>query len=476
MYENISSSYPATFFYNLSKLQGSMSKQLIKVTADNTSATPSQITNIRLPISALLNMESLMLYFKVDIKAGGSDPATIPARNSSTFIKRMSVTMNNVTVQIMQDYNLLYNIYSDFTNKSLTQGVAGQFLDPSTIWTEGAGGSDQVAITGANALLAGTANQTGIQMCISDFLGFFGSASTKILPSNKTGEIVISVEWAPSYECLCGTAEASVATYSGSNTYSVSEIYATCEALSFSDDSYYESIGDKDLMIGYNDYIVTKFASVEKKSGANCTTYLSAGSIDHILGTCVAPVSLPSPMVAYGSLGTGASDATVANVYKYLSDPVAYDGNSSATGADNKYGDGFFNSLAMQRNLQHIESSVFSINNKQLNYAPLNPYEIFNNNLLALGYENVDVNASFHSGCVSLLHFFKYYGACIQSLELIDKDSFYISGLSSQGSSASVNWTCKFSGASNTMSVVPVIIAKLSRVLHVRSGRMISSE
>jgi hypothetical protein len=188
------------------------------------------------------------------------------------------------------------------------------------------------------------------------------------------------------------------------------------------------------------------------------------------------PVSLPSPLVAYGSLGTGASDTTVANVYKYLSDPVAYDGNSSATAADNKYGDGFFNTLAMQRNLQHIETSSFSINNKQLNYAPLNPYEIFNNNLCALGYENVDVNTSFHSGCVSLLHFYKYYGACIQSLELIDKDQFFISGLSSQGSSASINWTARFTGASNTLKVVPVIIAKLSKVLHVKAGRMISSE
>jgi hypothetical protein len=247
-----------------------MSKQLIKVTADNTSATPGQITNIRLPISALLNIESLMLYFKVDIKAGGSDPATIPARNSSTFIKRMSITMNNTTVQIIQDYNLVYNIYSDFTNKSLTQGVAGQLLDPSTIWTEGAGASAQVPITGANALLAGTANQTGIQMCISDFIGFFGSASTKILPTQKTGEIVISVEWAFPADCLAGTAEATTATYSGSNTYSVSEIYASCEALSFSDDSYYESIGNKDLMIGYNDYIVTKFQEVEKKSKCKC--------------------------------------------------------------------------------------------------------------------------------------------------------------------------------------------------------------
>ena len=64
----------------------------------------------------------------------------------------------------------------------------------------------------------------------------------------------------------------------------------------------------------------------------------------------------------------------------------------------------------------------------------------------------------------------------MQSLELLDKDQFYISGLSSAGSSCAINWTANFTGASNTLSVVPVIIAKLSKVLHVGKGRSISVE
>jgi hypothetical protein len=64
----------------------------------------------------------------------------------------------------------------------------------------------------------------------------------------------------------------------------------------------------------------------------------------------------------------------------------------------------------------------------------------------------------------------------MQSLELIDKDMFYISGLSSAGSSAAVNWVAKFSGSGNTVSVVPVIIAKCSKILHVKPGRNIQIE
>ena len=474
MYENIPANYPSTFFYNLSKLQGAFSKNLVKVTADRVTASPQEITNIRLPIGALLNMDSFALWFKVT--TSGTN-VTVPARYASTFIKRLSLTMNNVSVQIIQDYNLVYNIANDHMNKDKTKGIGGEFLDNSTRWTEGAGASDQTAITGASTMLAGTAHLSNEQFCINNWMGLFGSASTRILPTDRTGEITISVEWAPNYEVLGGSGEASATSYTASDTYSISDIYFTSEAFSFSDDTYYKSIGDKDLKIGFNDYVVTKFANVQKVNDINVTTYLSAGSIDYVYGTALLPQSVPKPMVAYGSLGTGATETVVANIYKYLSDPVTYDGNASTTTADNIYGDGFYSTLAMQRCLQHLDTSQWSINNKALNFSPLNKYEVFYNNLLALGYENVDASSNgFHPGVVSLLHYYKYYAVAIQSLELIDKDAFYISGLSSAGSSCSVNWVCKFTGSSNTLSVVPVIVAKMSKVLHVKPGRQIMVE
>jgi hypothetical protein len=151
----------------------------------------------------------------------------------------------------------------------------------------------------------------------------------------------------------------------------------------------------------------------------------------------------------------------------YLANPV---GNTSE-------GDGFFSTKNMQRNLSHLKASQFSINNKALNWGAFNQQEVFQNNLLALGYENVDISANgFNSAILSMFHFYKYYACHLQSLELIDKDSFYISGLSSSGSSCAINWTCSFEGASNSVVIVPVIIAKLSRVLNVGKGRSIYIE
>ena len=470
MYEQIPATLPQEFFYNLSKLQGSMSKNILKVTADRTTATAGNITQFRLPIGSLIDLRSLSVWWKTKIT--GTNP-TIPARYSSSFIKRISISANNVVIQQIEDYNLLYNIMADHTNKSHTKGLAGEFLDNTIIYGDSTLASTDTksqALTAVNAMLASTANQTAIPMHVNNFLGVLGSTSTPIWPTDRFGEIIISIQWDQPYAMLGGTAEASSTTYSG-NAYELSDLYLSVEALSFSDDSYYTSIGNKDLMYGFNDYIVTRFAECTKTQGINVTTYLNANSLDWVACTAVVNQTQPTTMVGYGGNGDGTS-ANVINVYKYLSDPVAYVNNN---GSSPESGDGFYNTAYMVRDLQGLESCQFSINNKALNYAPLNKYEVFQNNLCTLGYEGIDASKNgLIDTCVSIFHYFKYYGMCMQSLELIDKDQYYISGLSSAGSSCAVNCAIKFTGGAYT--IVPIMIAKMSKVLHVKAGRMISVE
>ena len=470
MYDNLPASLPADFFFNLSKLSGSASKQLIKCSADRTSATPNTISNIRLPIGSLLNLKSASIWFKTSLT--GTNP-TVPARYASSFIKRMSISCNNVVVQMVEDYNIIYNVLADHNNKGLSKGIAGEFLDNSIIWSEGAStGTAQTALTGQKALLDAVTNQSNIQMCLNNFLGFLGSSSTALCGTDKFGEILISLSWGNPYECLGGTASSTSVSYSD-NSYTIDDIYMTIEALSFSDDSYYNSINSKDLMYKFDDYTVVKFAETTKASGINCTTYLNAGSIDWIFASAMRAQTLPKPMVAWGSLGAGdGSTDKVISTFEYLSDPVAYVNNVDTT----THGDGFFSTEYMVRDLQGIDTCQISINNKALNYAPLNKYEIFQNNLCALGYENVDASANgLINTCVSIFHYFKYYGGVFQSLSIIDKDNFYISGLSSAGSSCAVNVNIKFNSTA-TYAITPIIIAKMSKVLHVKSGRMISVE
>ena len=289
----------------------------------------------------------------------------------------------------------------DHNNKAHSKGIAGEFLENTIIWSEtDPSGTNQVAITGANALLASTTNQTAIQMNVNNFLGILGSSSTPLWPTDRMGELTITIQWDQPYAVLGGTAEASSATYTN-NTYELSDLYLTCEALSFSDDSYYTSIGDKDLMYSFSDYTTTRFATCTKTAGINVTTYLNANSLDWVGITAIRNQTTPKTMVGYGGNGDGAT-ANVVNVYKYLSDPVTYANNNGSSPVS---GDGFYNTEYFVRDLQGIESVQFSINNKTLNYSALNKYEAFVNNLNALGYEGLNSSADgLISTCLSIFN------------------------------------------------------------------------
>ena len=65
MFESVAGSYPLYFQSNIAKLNGSMSKSMLKVISDRTTAEPQTLTNIRLPIGSLLALESLALNFKI---------------------------------------------------------------------------------------------------------------------------------------------------------------------------------------------------------------------------------------------------------------------------------------------------------------------------------------------------------------------------------------------------------------------------
>ena len=114
MYSEFPASYPSKFMLSVKKLAGGMNRQTIKVLPDRTTCEPNGIMTFRMPLGAIVDLESLMWYFKVT--DSGTSPLTC-GRNASNFIKRLSVNINNVSTMIINDYNLVHNIYSDFHNK-----------------------------------------------------------------------------------------------------------------------------------------------------------------------------------------------------------------------------------------------------------------------------------------------------------------------------------------------------------------------
>lgn len=474
VYEAISSDLPRVFFYNLKKLKGSFSKQLIKITPDRTLASPNDITSFRFPIGSVLNMQSLNLHFKGSTK--GTNPTLFP-KYTSTLIKRLSVSVNNVSVQIINDYNIVYNIYADLNSANPTTRY-GEKFDTTTSFTNttlSASATTAQPLVATNLLLATQGLISNERMVINHFLGILSGGSTPIWNTDIMGEIVVSVQW-ENQGILCGTAEASATTYTSADTYELSDIYMTVESLSFMNDEYYQALGEADKMIGFHEYQTVRFPKVAKNSGIDVTTYISASSIDAIVGTALTPngiTAIPKTMVGHSACSVG---TTVVNIYKYLADPVASTGAGGTVaqvGDVLNFGDGYFSTMNMIRDLQYINTSVFYINNRMINYQPLDPLEIHNQNLLALNYENQDLsNNGYNSAAVSLVHFFKYYGVCIQDLSLINPATFYLSGINSAGSSVSLNWKATFNSFCAVDSY-PMLLIKCSKIMTISSGRQI---
>jgi hypothetical protein len=474
VYENISADLPKQFFYNLKKLKGGFSKQIIKITPDRTIASPNDITTFRFPIGSVLNLQSLNLHFKGSTK--GTNPTLFP-RYTSTLIKRLSVSVNNVSVQIINDYNIVYNIYADLNSANLTTRF-GEKFDTTTQFTNttlSSATTTSSPLVSTNLLLASTGLISNERLVINHFLGILGGGSTPIWNTDLMGEIVVSVQW-ETQGVLCGTAEASATTYTSSDTYELSDIYMSIESLSFVSEEYYQALATADKMIGFHDFSVIRFPKVAKNSGIDITTYISASSLDAVIGTALpanAITAIPKTMVGHSACSVGTS---VVNIYKYLADPVASTGAGGSVaqvGDVLNYGDGFFSTMNMVRDLQYILTSVFYINNRMINYSPLDPLEIHQQNLLALNYENLDLsNNGFNPSCVSLAHFFKYYGACFQDLSLLNPQTFYLSGINSAGSSISINWKATFN-AFCAQDAYPLLVIKCSRIMNISDGRQI---
>ena len=135
-------------------------------------------------------------------------------------------------------------------------------------------------------------------------------------------------------------------------------------------------------------------------------------------------------------------------------------------------GDLFNQSKAFRRDLVGITTSSVEINNIPLTPQPLKPWEMFTETLIFLGNHNLDMSVGIHEGTLSLPHFCKYYGTHIVSLENIQTDGFYKSGLDGKSSALNIVWKPSFDSPA-TNSIIPVIYAKTTRMLILSEGHNI---
>ena len=475
---DITSSFPTCLSYRIKQLVGNMSRISVKLTPDRTTGiSPSDIITIKLPNSSIVDFRTFNLFYQ--FSTSGTTGTFLHPRYSSSLIERVSIIINGNTIDITPGYNFLYNTLMDLEGSSFDQFSKRnicEFFDPSLKFTSAdPSSSADVALVGANWTASGTAAPSKIDGAITHWLSFLGSCAPSCLDLSDLGDVFIQFSISNSY-VLPATINATAQTLAGAS-FTLDNVYATCDIISFASDEYYSlkasKLASSGLNVGFYSYLNARFASATKSSGINVNWNVSANSLDQIICTMAKTDqnSTWKPMIVYGANDTG---STVYNMSQIVADPVGKTNNTGSVRTD-VLGDGFMNSYYFIRNAQSIKESKISINNLSLNYGFITPKEIFIETMKALGYNQIDLGTNGLNACIfSLVHFCKYYFAHIQDLTIQDTKDFWISGLNSLGSTLTITWEANFSGASNSQTTIPILYARLSKILNIREGRNIT--
>lgn len=474
------SGFPKNLAYTLKQLSN-FTKQTVKVIPDRTTVNFGEVSRFKLPASALIDFRTLSIFADVSLykgavgTAGATNWSAHLPRNTGSLIQQLTITCNGVQLCNINDYNLLYNTLYDLEGADVSQGSKRllENYDPSTYFYSGTTVAANTPIGVVNSQDGNNTNcfETGRPIVINNFLGFLSSLSTPVLDLNDTGDIYIDIRWA-SPSVLWGSTNATAPTYStpANSTCTFANLRMTCSKINFESSEYYtlkeEKLVGDGLLVGFYDYWTSRGTSVPKSSGVNMNFNVTTNSLDQIIATFQQNDYQTFRQLVLKNSDTQASLITYS---KYLADYVA---NTNTTAG---FGDGFNQSYYFMRPGTDLLTSQFSINSVNIDPYPLPPSEIWNQNLIALGMNNLDMGTSgVHPGCLSLFHFLKYYFCHILSLENISGDGqFWRSGLSGNGSTININYSATFN-VTNTESISPVLFCRSTKVLSIKAGHIVT--
>ena len=485
---SIVSDFPKNLAYNLKQLSG-FSKTTVKITPDRTSIGTNDIIRFKLPSGTLVDLRSLVWYFTADCSgtcsvAGGA--VHLP-RYSSSLIERLTVSANGITLSSISSYGLLYNSLMDMEGADISQASKRitERYDPTTTFTSATASNDNKISVVEGGDNGGT-NDAGVKLAVNHWMGLLNNISTPVIDTSFLGDVIIEIQTAPASVLWAGV---SLVSPVYSNTaFTLSNNFMTISKIVFNDDLYYQLLSEKllssSLLLGYYDYYTARGSATQKSSGISINFNINSASLDQLITTFQhSDFNSTKPLVAYGYNGIVDADGTGPfSMAQILADPAART-NTIATAAtintdcigfiDN--GDAFCQSWYFKRGGNALTNAQYFVNNVAVNPYALTPIEIFNENLQALGYNNIDVGTNgIHAGCLSLEHFLKYYYVHILSLENISGDgNHWISGLDGNSASINIQYNASFS-STNTQQVIPVVFCRSSKILNVSAGRQLS--
>ena len=461
------SGFPKNLAYNLKKLQGSIIKQKLKISADQTEYKPNQIIRINFPIGRMLDFRSIVLY-STNATTSGTGGIHFTRGGLHSLIQNLALTANGRNLQTTNDYNFVWNTIADlegyYSQEQVSKRIT-ELFDPSLNYTYPNGSTAPTAVFQANSTTndgAGTGDAKCF--CVNNWLGFFnGSCST--LNTNDIGQLQLAITLAPAGALYYKTG----ATAPTDASYSLKEVFLTLDTITFTNSLYTDLVKSQldggGLNVAYYDYIVQQLSSTAKSTaGINVSTQINANSLDQVIATF-----RPSAYDTIGELLIGtATTGTLRSYNEIIYTPLTTSAGAG-TSSIGTHG-GFNQNKYFRRDGTGFDGSTFYINSQPFTVST-SPIETFNNTLQSLNYNNLDISSGgIHAGCHSLGHFCRNYFADVLSLENLSGDNnWWVSGLGGNGGSIQIGYNAKFKD--NTDNIFPVLICRVSKILNIKFGR-----
>lgn len=246
-------SLPPNLTYFMQRLLG-VSTSHFKIYPQNTgSQTANKIIRFELPSNTLLNLKSTRLFFNVVTASNNSEASRLP-NDTRSFIDRMAIYMGGVLVQnSFSNYNVLVHAQKALgADRCTDTTLTHQEIPRQNSYHNGA------AIAGLE-----TYTTPDVQLAITDFLGFLGSAEPSIVDSGIFPQITVEITLAdnviiPSIltandDVLATTTKTGgiCATSSNGANYTITEMTMQVEVLGMASSMLDEVVMQRISQVGY---------------------------------------------------------------------------------------------------------------------------------------------------------------------------------------------------------------------------------
>ena len=449
--------FPKSLSYNVKALSG-FSKTAVRLTPDRIAdVKPNDTIKFTLPQNTLVDLRTLCMYYE----GQGGTNVHFP-RLTSSMIKTLSIFINGNLCERIDSYSVLYNNLFNMDGGGIDQQAKRHLenVDPSVYYDTGL--TKTSAETGVFNITA-TKDAIKRKYAITNWLGFLSSLSTPIIDTNDLNKVEIEI----TFEA------ANVMWQKQSNTrvtapdYTLSDVHMMITKVVFNDPLYYNLKASKllssGLTIGFQTFIASKGSLAAKSASYNVFTSINTTSLDQLVA-CFTPEDQTTSNLLLATHWA----ASGAKPFNYL---VNLDSQESEV-AGLSCGGLFNQSRYFKSDATGLTSISWEINNTPLNPIPLADYESYNETLIALGHNHIDMGIGVYPGLNSLAAYLKYFFVNACSLEMINAGDFYKSGLDGKSSALNIVLKCVF--GTTAEKITPYIFAKTTRILQINEGHSVS--